>query len=354
MRRELGTATILWALLTALSAFNSVLAAAPRFYRVVEIPTFGGDDAEAHAVNIHGEVVGWSKTPDGNFRAFLYGNGEVSDLGTLGGLRSQAFDINGSGQVVGESETASGERHAFLYQNGSMIDLGTLGGAYSIALGINSQGHVVGAADLAGEPRRRHAFLWADGTMVDLGTLGGALSTAWAINDGDDIVGEAQLDVQGCTYPFLFRGGFMLQFPTDGACGVAFDINGSGEAVGSVEAHPSPEVIFRPVLFTLSGAQDLGTLGGSSGDALAINNDGDIVGDSETGDLSPSGASVFHAFLYSNGQMNDLSDRVRPRREIEFAFDINDLGQIVATTLSSGAPRLYLLTPRRHLRQTLP
>lgn len=65
---------------------------------------------------------------------------------------------------------------------------------------------------------------------------------------------------------------------------------------------------------------DLGTLGGNASSAAAINNNGDVVGDSYTS------ASIPHAFLDTSGATTDLGTLGGSQ---SFATDINDSGQIV-------------------------
>ena len=50
--------------------------------------------------------------------AFLYTNGQLTNLGTLGGEYGQGRSINSSGQVAGYSTLASGAYRAFLYSGG--------------------------------------------------------------------------------------------------------------------------------------------------------------------------------------------------------------------------------------------
>jgi probable HAF family extracellular repeat protein len=77
----------------------------------------GGDHSQASGINNRGQVVGSSSltSPQEEGNAFLWEDGEMTDLGTLGGNFSQAFGINSRGQVVGWSTTASGYDHAVLW-----------------------------------------------------------------------------------------------------------------------------------------------------------------------------------------------------------------------------------------------
>lgn len=82
----------------------------------------------------------------------IWKDGTNIDLGTLGGLRTGAQSINDLGQVAGSSERAGVEFvfHAFLWENGEMSDIGLLveplgGMLNSDAEAINNKGQIVGA-----------------------------------------------------------------------------------------------------------------------------------------------------------------------------------------------------------------
>jgi probable HAF family extracellular repeat protein len=81
----------------------------------------------------------------------------MTDLSTLMGKNyGIAYDINNTGQIVGTAG-APGGYHAFLYDNGQMTDLDTLGGELSAARGINEAGQIVGISTIPGGQNR--AFL---------------------------------------------------------------------------------------------------------------------------------------------------------------------------------------------------
>jgi probable HAF family extracellular repeat protein len=145
------------------------------------------------AINSSGQIIGLSISSS-NPGSFLYQNGSLTQLPTLGGTQNIAFAINAQGQVVGNSSLAGSSGpgtivlNAYLYSNGKMLDLGTLpGGGNSEATGINNSSQVVG--DSGG-----HAFLWQNGTMYNLADLLTVpapfpLSYSMAINNAGQIIG---------------------------------------------------------------------------------------------------------------------------------------------------------------------
>jgi probable HAF family extracellular repeat protein len=93
---------------------------------------------------------------------------------------------------------------------------------------------------------------------------------------------------------------------------------------------------------TNSGAIDLGNLGGSNAVTNALNNSNQVVGWSQIA----SGAQ--HAFLYSNGAMQDLNLLISPFWGITLtsAVGIDGSGRILAYgTASSGQTEEFLLAP---------
>jgi probable HAF family extracellular repeat protein len=103
-------------------------------------------------------VVGQTTTEQGDpgYRAFLWSDGQMTDLGIMPGDNySDASGINDHGDVVGSSATLTGHHvvhpHAFVRVDGVLMRdlIGTLGGDSTAANDTNDQRQVVGTSTTA-------------------------------------------------------------------------------------------------------------------------------------------------------------------------------------------------------------
>ena len=288
--------------------------------------------------------------------AFRWQGGALQDLGTLpGGYNSFAQSISRNGSVAGVSENGAidpffgvPEVHAVLWQNNGhgITDLGTLeGGFESTALSVNDRAQVVGFAlntipdFLFGEQVR--AFRWQKGVMQDLGTLGtGTDAFAFFLNERGQVAGNSFTNttlnpVTGIPTqdPFLWENGTMTDLGTlGGTLGFPNALNDRGQVVG--QSNLAGDVYFHPFLWTNPGPmQDLGTLGGCCGYARWINDAGDVVGGAWT--LND---QTFHAFLWRQGVMTDLT---KLSSECTDSLGINSRGQVVGYSCGEGDALLW-------------
>src|SRR5262245_15247054 len=89
----------------------------------------GWVSSHANAVNDLGQAVGIIGNATIYHAAYFPGPGTAPmDLGTLGGTYSVARGINTSGHIVGQADITPNVERAFLYSNGQMTNLGTLPG----------------------------------------------------------------------------------------------------------------------------------------------------------------------------------------------------------------------------------
>jgi probable HAF family extracellular repeat protein len=119
----------------------------------------------------------------------------------------------------------------------------------------------------------------------------------------------------------------------------AYGINAGGDVVGS--GHFGGHAF----LYSKGKMTDLGTLGGATSIANGINDNGQVVGWSDT-----PGNAHRRAFLYSGGKTTDLNNLIAPASgwTLEEAAAINDQGQIAGSgTNPQGRGRAFLLTPTR-------
>src|SRR5256885_14273097 len=97
----------------------------------------------------------------------------LSTLPAIDGAGFQVNGLNSAGQLTGFYYIAGVHPgHAFVYGAGNLLDVGTLGGSFSDGFGINSSGWIVGQSQMEGDAAS-HAFAFDGATLFDLGTLGG-------------------------------------------------------------------------------------------------------------------------------------------------------------------------------------
>lgn len=280
--------------------------------------------------------------------------------GLTGGLINEMGQIAGGLVVDGVYSPA-----VFESQTRQVRPLGSLGGNTDgfngTAASVNDLGQAVGYSYL--DPSTRHAFLYSQGALIDIDSFGG-YSVATAINHAGQIVGFAAVQKNGTAHAFLYTAGAMIDIDPLGAANFssgesyARDINNRGQVVG--EFLTADRRTFHAFLYSAGAFTDLGSVDSPETAALAINEQGQIVGitsvpykdicyDDNLNQFVPCIKYKSHAFLYEKGQLTDLNTLIRSDSgwELTWALDINNHGQIVGYGLRQGHFRAFLLTPIR-------
>lgn len=257
--------------------------------------------------------------------AFQWKDGILTDLGSLpgndGNNSSWATAINNNGLIAGISEDGSIDsatgypvNHPVVWDRGRLIDLGTFGGAQSLAAALNDRGQVVGwalntiedpfstAFEMVGYAgiwpvtTQIRAFVWKNGVKRDLGTLGGPDALAYAINQSGQIAGQS----------------YMSYTPN------------AGTGMPTVD----------PFLWEKGKLTDLGTLGGTIGNAIWLNNRGQVVGSSNV-----AGDQFSHGFLWERGVMKDLPPFTGG--SYSYGLWINEAGDAVGGAAIAGDEQIH-------------
>jgi len=327
---------------------------------------------------------------------------ELIDLGTLEGLNTYSFAINNHNEVTGTADgpviaaadidpdnlpafCSDGSfrefcTHAFLYSDSGMIDLGDLGVPSSYGLGINDDSTVVGYgteevfdADAVVIANRERAMISFSGGQVeaipypadlDLAELVQPQQRALDISNDRKVVGFTlfrRFDADAVSVTLIQP--YVYDYDTDTLSliplfssdinrgGSARSINSSGVVVGwgssEDENNPPHAFIWDPASPDFS--VDIGTLGGFTSESTAINDNGLVVGVSETTTLFATNQKL--AFIYDKSQATPLialpefSDNDDLRTS--YPNDINNSNQVVGTaqfttaTLNGNTAFLY-------------
>lgn len=192
------------------------------------LPTLGGNNGQASAINNHGQIVGTADTPatDSGCPPFhislpvIWEEGKAQALPTVGGDPDGfAFDINEQGQAVGDSSNCTQTIiHAVLWENGTAIPLPDLG-AGAGANGINHQGQIVGTV-VSADGTTQFGALWQNGALTNLGLLPGDFGgIASGINNRGQVVGSNFDSGFNWLHAFIWQDGVMTDlgtlFPAD-------------------------------------------------------------------------------------------------------------------------------------------
>ena len=294
----------------------------------IDLGTLGGPDSWINwgGINEQGEAVGLAETsvpdPDGEdfcafgtgltCRPFIWQNGDMTTLPTLGGNNGQASAINNRGQIVGQAQTKVTDSGCppyqtalpALWEKGNVQQLSTVeGDPDGYAFGINDSGQAVGASGICSAPFTvpLHAVLWDNGTPVELPNLGNSSNNqAVAINNQGQIVGQSSSPDGTTFYAVLWQNGTITNLgtlPGDFAA-YATGINDKGQVVGTTtdsNFNPSHAFIWENGVMT-----DLNTLLPANSNLYAtmadkINSRGQISGMATV--LGGEDAGNIHAFL---------------------------------------------------------
>jgi probable HAF family extracellular repeat protein len=290
-----------------------------------------GSYSKAIKINVNGELLVAADDSEGDRRAYFW-NGEtfdtVSDLladdgttissfavprlievpGILSSPSEEPVALNDNWQVVISSTATEGGSQG-VYFDFNIFGWAALGrfpdGSSSIPVDINNNKHIVGTSGTEG-------FFWDGGVMYPISNPSGAPVEIVGINNNDIVVGNSDNQAFVWTINATTREG-----------------------------------VFTPI----------GTLGGASSTAVAINDLNEVIGYSTTGNNYSEGnvtAAVTHGFLWKNNLMYDLGAHSPPNYAYSFNPDfyfskataISETGIVTGISYSiNGHARGFTLTP---------
>ncbi len=340
-------------------------------YKVTGLGMLPGDTSSiAYGINDLGVIVGSSSDSGGanTIAGFKWQAGSMTDLGLYTGHTAvRPWDVNNAGNVTGRATGGAGGSNYGVYHDGTGWQLaGTVGGNRGNGFGINNANQMVGNMRLPSGDFSR-AYVWSpSGGTVELPTIhpddsmnaipayngyeGGSYATG--INTSGIVVGSSGIsDTHGSDRGFRWSaGGGMVNLGTPASQGLAGlslftqsyaqNINDAGLIVGAADRGSG---LTRAVYWDTNDViHDIGTLGGSSGWAYAVNDDNVIIGFSNNGIGN-------RAFGYvPGGSITDLNSLLDPSSTgwlITRAYDINNDGVIVGEGTFGGITQAVVLTP---------
>ena len=197
-----------------------------QFLHMSALPTLGGNNGQASAINNRGQIVGFaengtvdSSCPPGTTNnriqlPVLWEKGKAQALPTGSDPDGDAFWVNDQGQAVGDTGTCGGATiHAASWENGTLTTLQDLG-TFALAFSINDQDQIVG---FVGSPdgTTQYGAFWQNDTLTPLGILpedfGGIAS---GINNKGQVVGSNFDSKFNWSHAFIWQNNVMTDLNT--------------------------------------------------------------------------------------------------------------------------------------------
>ena len=314
-------------------------------YNVVDLGRTGEPPTYAFALNNNGIVVGQYQvyfSGDSYLASFSWDSGALTGWHVFGS-KSGVNGVNDSGMMIGWSDGAEHPYSGYVGENGINVNLPELAGqSWSYADAINNSDQIAGSSG-------NYAAVWTrdpcepnDWLPTALSVSGYTYAKSHGINEIGEVVGRGESPgVRAALWTVGTTNGIVLPYPAaSGSWDIAADINDAGDVIvgESISSGQS-----RAAIWELNGGWSgrlLGNLGGAASQALAVSNDGLVVGWSETSE------GVEHAFCYDqlNG-MQDLNSMIDAASGwvLNRAYAVNDAGFIVGYGTVDGETHAFLL-----------
>jgi probable HAF family extracellular repeat protein len=197
-----------------------------QFFHMSALPTLGGNNGQASAINNRGQIVGFAEngavdstcppnTTNNRIQLpVLWENGRAHALPTGSDPDGDAFWINDQGQAVGYTESCGGATiHAASWENGAVSTLPDFGTG-ALAYGNNKQGQIVGTVGSA-DNTTQYGALWQNDELINLGTLPGDFAAiATGINSTGQVVGSTWDSSFNWSHAFIYQDGVMTDLNT--------------------------------------------------------------------------------------------------------------------------------------------
>jgi uncharacterized membrane protein len=242
-------------------------------------------------------------------------HGRLVELGTLELGYADMHAVNGRGDIIGSSTSDVGGR-AVIWPHDSRTPIALPADGGRVAA-LNEHGDVVGTAHVDG-------FIWHDGVQTLLAHPGAAEVRPTDVNDARTVVGNLLFPDSGTTRAFVWRAGQFTELPTPAGHGsVAHAVNDRGQVLGAVT--DDRDGISRPVLWHRDGMWKLpATL-----QAVGLNNRGDVLANS-----APAADGTQRPYLWRHGRLRALLAGTGLTSGTAVA--LNDAGDVVGN--SGGRP----------------